>query len=181
MEIAGPALTDGVVTLRPLTSLDVPDFHAGQDEEQQRWFYVPGIASLERIQNFIAETQRDWQGNALRRYFGVCEAASGDLVGGIEVRDRGDRWANISWITFPAYRRRGYAARAARLAYEYAFATFEIDEVRAIIEDANVSSTSVARAAGFMLTGAAESEDYGPEYPGRMLRFVVTRDGNETR
>ena len=54
------------------------------------------------------------------RDFGIWSAATGGLVGNVEVRVLDDELVNLSYLVFPEWRRRGVATRAARLALEYA-------------------------------------------------------------
>ena len=86
--------------------------------------------------------------------------------------DRGDTRANISVGVYPGFRRLGYAARAVRLACEYARDALPVKAIVAIIDTENVASRGVAEAAGFVFEANAEPSEYGDE-TGLMLRYVL--------
>jgi RimJ/RimL family protein N-acetyltransferase len=111
-----PTLTDGIVTLRPLTLSDVADHLAGEDDEHaQRFGWFPKRSTEETVRAAILRWRNEWQTAGATRTFGAEEAASGDLVGGCELRLRGADRADISYWTFHGRRGHGFATRAVRL------------------------------------------------------------------
>lgn len=56
-------LTDGVVVLTPLAPDDAPEWLAGEDEEQLRWFEAPRPALLSDFEEFISSCQESWRTN----------------------------------------------------------------------------------------------------------------------
>ena len=78
--------------------------------------------------------------------------AGGELVGGAEIRLT-DGAANLSYWTFPAFRRHGFATRAARLVCTWAFAELGVERIEVVVDEDNVGSRQVAEGAGFAETG----------------------------
>src|SRR5712691_5939353 len=111
-----PRLTDSVVLLRPLLMSDAAEHLVGEDDEQRRWFESPRHGRLDDVIAFVQRSQASWRAGGPLRNFAICDAVTNALVGNVELRDRGDGRANISYVVFPAFRRRGLAARAIRLA-----------------------------------------------------------------
>jgi RimJ/RimL family protein N-acetyltransferase len=95
------------------------------------------------------------------------------LCGGVEIRVRADRRANVSYIVFPDARKRGLATRAVRLAARWAFSELDIEGLVAIVDESNVASIGVALASGFQLEGPAEAWEYSES--GVLLRYAQTR------
>ncbi len=78
---------------------------------------------------------------------------AGELAGGVELRLVRDGLASISYWTFPQFRRRGLATRAARLVADWAFSQFDLELIELAAEEDNLGSRGVARGAGFVETG----------------------------
>lgn len=158
------------VTLRVLTMVDVDSWHQGDDVEQQRWFEAPGPSPRESVVRHIRAVREDWAHSAGRRHWGIWR--DGLLCGGVEVAARGHRNAYLSYVVFPASRRRGVAAESISLAAEWALANLPVDRVVAVIDELNTASRATAGRAGFTCEGAADASEYSES--GRMLRYVLT-------
>ena len=167
-----PVLAGNGIVLRVLRPEDATAWHDGEDEEQRRWFQFPGPAPFENVAAAIAGWRTSWIDGGPVRQWGIWTGAE-QLAGGVELRDRGDRRANVSYVVFPWARRRGVATEAVSVAVQWAFANLDIDAVVAIIDEQNIASLSVARRAGFVRDGPAESWEYSETGP--MLRFVLVR------
>ena len=162
--------SDGVVALRALRPEDAEAWKEGEDDEQRRWFEMPGPAPMENVIGAIARWRTEWRDGGSVRHFGIWRGEA--LIGGVEIRVREDGRANVSYIVFPSWRRRGYAARAVRLATSWAFTALRVPAVVAIVHPENVASVAVAAAAGFRPDGTAEPWEYGETGP--MNRYVLT-------
>jgi RimJ/RimL family protein N-acetyltransferase len=108
----------------------------------------------------------DWAAGR-RAPFAVRHAASGDTVGSVELHlDDSDEWS-ISYLTHPAWRGRGIATRAVRLACGWAFATLGTDRVLLSAAEDNAASRWLARNVGFVDTGQRTKSEpivsFGPE------------------
>lgn len=163
-------LEDGVVRLRPLRAADAEAWLAGEDDEIRRWFQFPRASTRHDVDEAIASWRRSWRDRGRVRHFGVWEVETGALVGGVELRDRGDGSANVSYLVFAPHRRKGHATRAVRMAVIHAEQALPIERVVIITDADNVASQAVALAAGFRPDGPAdplEHVELGPH-----LRFV---------
>ena len=165
-----PVCSDGLVTIRPLSLDDAVAWNAGDDDEQRRWFEAPGPSTVVGVRWVIARWQASWQAGGPVFHFGVREALTDVLAGGVELRVRDDGRANLSYVIFPAFRRRGYARRAMELACGYAREALGAPAVVAIIHEENAASRAVALAAGFALDGLAEPWEYSES--GVILRYL---------
>src|ERR1700722_2252072 len=118
MRLPAP-LTDGEIVLDGHTLADAEAHLAGEDEEMRRRFEAPGPATLEGTRAAMAR----WiaaraAGGPMFAY--AVRGPEGVLMGGCEVRLLAADRANVSYWMFPAFRGRGYAARALALLVEAA-------------------------------------------------------------
>jgi RimJ/RimL family protein N-acetyltransferase len=146
--MAGHTLTDGVLVLNPLSTIDAPEWLAGEDEEQRRWFEAPRPAQLSDVHEFIVSCQESWSAMGDHRHWGIRRVDSPVLLGGVDLRAIGNQQVNLSYVVFPQYRRNGVARRASLLALNYA--STSMGAVTAIIKMlmGNVSSHNLALGLG---------------------------------
>lgn len=156
--------------LRVLRHVDADAWKAGEDPEQIRWFQAPGPAPIQNIVATIDTWRSNWSADGPVRHWGIW--TEGVLVGGVEVRVRDDRKANISYVVFPSARRRHLASKALSLVSASALERLDVAAIVAVIDEDNVGSRGVAHAAGFVLDGHAEPWEYSET--GVMLRYVRT-------
>lgn len=176
-----PRLTDDVIVLDGFTLDDVDAHLAGEDEEHARRFgWYPARSTPQTVRAAVLRWRREWKSGGTTRAFATRDAATGELVGGCELRlvERGV--AHLSYWTFPAHRRRGLAGRAVRLAAQYAFTELGVERLEIHVAPDNPASRGVARRAGFVEDGfvAAEADATGDETAGHpMVRYVRLADG----
>jgi RimJ/RimL family protein N-acetyltransferase len=174
-------LTDGQIVLDGFTLEDVADHLAGEDEEQARRFgWYPKRSTEETARAAILQWQGAWQDDGDRVAWAAREAGSRVLVGGCELKLRGDGLAEMSWWIFPPHRRRGLATRAIRLAGDYAFAHLGVRRIDAQIEPDNVGSRRAAENAGFVLQGPAPDLEMDDGTKRAALRYSRTRGAAQT-
>lgn len=166
----GPVLEDGVLRLRPLTLSEVAAWHAGEDDEVRKWFQFPRPSSRQDVTQAIKAWKRSWSEGGPVRHFGVWVIEQDMLVGGIEVRDRGEGAAYLSYMIFADHRRHGHATRAVRLAVDYARKALPVQRVVIITDTTNLASRGVAEGAGFELDGPADPREHVEI--GEMIRYV---------
>lgn len=166
-----PVLVGDDFELRALVLGDAATWKAGEDGEQIRWFEAPGPAPIENVIAAIRRWQAGWADDGPVRQWGIW--SDDQLVGGIELRQRDDGRANLSYLVFPAGRRRGLATRAVRVASTWALETLAVSAVVAVIDEQNVASRQVAERAGFVLEGPAEP--WESSETGIMLRYLLGR------
>lgn len=166
----GPVLDDGSVRLRPLALVDVVAWQAGEDDEIRKWFQFPRPSTRADVTRAIRTWRRSWAEGGPVRHFGAWSIDGDALVGGVEVRDRGQGSAYLTYLVFAAHRRHGYATRAVRLAVDYAREALPVQHLVIITDTANAASRRVAEAAGFTLDGPADPSEHVEM--GQMLRYV---------
>jgi RimJ/RimL family protein N-acetyltransferase len=149
---------------------DAAAWQSGEDEEQRRWFELPGQAPFEDVVAAIDGWMSSWREGGPVFHWGIWVPAD-VLAGGVELRDRGDGRANVSYVVFPHARRGGVATQAVRTASQWAFEHLEVDAVVAVIDERNHASRGVAEKAGFVLEGPAEPWEYSETGP--MVRYVL--------
>ncbi len=163
-------LEDGVVCLRPLQPADAEAWLAGEDDEIRRWFQAPRASTRSDVDAAIAAWTRSWQSDGRVRHFGAWAQESNTLVGGVELRSRGEDSAYLSYQVFAPHRRKGYGTRAVRLAVIHAEQALTVERLVIITDAGNLGSRGVALAAGFRLEGPADPYEHIEIGP--MLRFV---------
>jgi RimJ/RimL family protein N-acetyltransferase len=157
--VEAPRLTDGVIVLDGFTVADAGAHLAGEDEEQARRFgWYPAQSILGTVRRAIERWSGEWAGGAQTRAFALRQP-EGVLVGGCEIRLRGDGRAALSYWVFPAFRGRGYAGRAARLACEWAFTALGVERMEVYVEPDNVRSRAVAVRGGFREEGLLRARE----------------------
>jgi RimJ/RimL family protein N-acetyltransferase len=151
---AVPTLADDTLLLGAFTFEDVAPQLAGEDEEHARRFgWYPQRSTEETVRKAISGWQEDWEHDGLTRAFAARETESGKLVGGCQLRLRGDEVAQLSYWSFPSHRRSGYASRAVSLVCRFAFSSLGIERIEALVEPDNAASIGVLQRNGFVEEG----------------------------
>ena len=154
-----PVLSDGVVTLRGHHAGDVDGvLEQCTDPVSQQWTTVPVPYHREDARRFVTETPASaW---AEGRWMFAVEATDGDGVprfcGTVELRDEGNRRAEIAYGAHPWARGRGIVERALRLLLEWGFTE---QQLRAVVWWANRGNWASRRTAwklGFSCDGTVE-------------------------
>jgi RimJ/RimL family protein N-acetyltransferase len=161
-------LTDDVIFLRPLQLHDAADHLAGEDADIARWL-SGGRSTLAGVQRYIASCQENWQTSGPLRAFGVFDCATEKLIGSIEANlayRSVPGQVNISYSTFPDWRRRGIARRALELMASYLRLATNVRQMVVRIEPANEASLKVVERCGFEFIGMFE------EPKGQMARYT---------
>jgi RimJ/RimL family protein N-acetyltransferase len=154
-----PRLSDEVLVLDAFTLRDVAGQLGGEDEEHARRFgWYPEHSTEESVRRAILRWEREWRSGGRTRTFAARDVHSGELVGGCEIRIRDQGIAEMSYWIFPLYRGGGLAARAVRLACEYAFPELAVERMELYVEPDNHASRAVARKAGFVEEGTLRSQ-----------------------
>ena len=162
-----PRLTDGVVALGAHRVEDIATHVAGEDEETARRFgWWPQRSTADDVARSYEEWATNWRDNGSRRTFAVRDA-DGRLVGGCELRMRGDRTeGEVSYWTNADSRGRGYATRALALLASYAEG-LGLRRLESHVAADNLASRRVAEQAGFDLEA-----DYIDESGEQMVRYA---------
>ena len=150
--------SDGVVRLARFVPADAPVlFVADADPEHRRRFDIPDdfVPSLAHAQAVISRWEQEYRSG--RSFpFAVRSAVTGELLGGCELRPLDAATANLSYWTYPAYRRRGIAVRASVLVCGAAFDELGFRRIEVLIDVDNIASRKVAQRSGFREVGQRE-------------------------
>jgi RimJ/RimL family protein N-acetyltransferase len=170
-------LRDDVVILDRFTPADVEAHVAGEDEEHARRFgWHPARSTAETARAAIQRWSDDWENDGMTRAF-AARLLDGTLVGGTQLRFKGEEVAQISYWIFPSWRRRGLAARVVRLACEFAFGSLGIERVEALIEPDNDASRRVLDKVGFVEEGRLRNRGrFGDERRDMILFSLLPSD-----
>jgi RimJ/RimL family protein N-acetyltransferase len=163
-----PALSDGVVTLRPWREDDVPALVAAlQDPEIPRWTRVPSPYTERDARWFLATHRADRDEMSLA----IVSAANGDeLLGGIGFRLPRVRVGELGYWVAAGARGRGIATRAVNLLARWGFDELGLARVQILADPRNAASRHVAERAGFTSEGLLRSWD---ELKGERVDYLM--------
>ncbi len=147
---AVPVLSDGVVTLRPLTHHDLTAVvEQSRDPETVRWSTVPQPYGVTDAQEFLERVRSGWQDGSRSTW---ALEHRGEFAGLVATRPRTAGQVEISFATHPAHRGAGLMTRAVRLASQRA-----LDDGAEVVlwhaQVGNFGSRKVAWRAGFRVGG----------------------------
>ncbi|RKR90348.1 RimJ/RimL family protein N-acetyltransferase [Micromonospora pisi] len=163
-DLPGGSLTDGVVTLRPLTAADgefvyelhsLPDVIAGS---------VSGVAPTRAdVARRCLLAPARWLAGA-RADLLILDAASGGPAGEISLHHQESQpgEAMIGYAISPRWRRRGYPSRATRLLARWVFDHTGIQRLTAGTSPANLGSQRALEKSGFQREGRERGRLAGP-------------------
>jgi precorrin-6A synthase (deacetylating) len=148
------ALSDGVVTLRPVGLDDWPLLLAEHnDEESMRWAIFAGQIAEPEARAAAVRARRDWlSGRAAR--FVMVDSASERGAGMISVIRMGPPDVGvIGYGVLPEFRGRGFTTRALEVLVRWVFETTSIARLELGHKVGNEGSGVVAARAGFVREG----------------------------
>jgi RimJ/RimL family protein N-acetyltransferase len=164
-DLPGGELSDGVVTLRPLGEQDVDFYTELHDVPDVIATSVPPEPkSAGEIQRRCIRAQAHWlAGN--RADLVILDTATGERAGEIDLyyQEPPTGQAMIGYSMLPAYRKRGFASRAAQLLALWAFAETGIARLIAGTLPTNTGSQRVLEKAGFTREAYLRSRLPGPD------------------
>ena len=110
----------------------------------------------------IERAARAWQ-EGTWAVFRIADAATDEVVGGVNLRFADHDIAEISYFLRASARGRGFATRAVRLATRWAFDELGIERIELRVHPDNASSRRVAERAGFSLEGVERASRPWPD------------------
>nr|WP_255426877.1 GNAT family N-acetyltransferase [Pseudonocardia sp. C8] len=152
-------MADGVVVLSPLRWDDVEPHLAGEDAELIRWLNG-GPGNLATVRAHVRRAIERWADDGPKLSFGIRITGGAVLAGTIDADlDPAARRAGLAYGIYPAYRRRGLATRAVRLAARYLGERGDVDRISIDVDPDNVPSIGVARRAGFRFVRHVQDDE----------------------
>ena len=150
-------LTDGVVIVRLRRAGDLPHIAgAGEDREAARWLDEPeGRPATPSTPEQIAEI---WHSGAAAPLI-ISDAATDEPAGLINVQFRDGADPSVAYRVFPAWRGRGFAARALDVVCAWAFAELGVQRLVLEIDERNEASIRVAQRSGFTRCGVTTGDE----------------------
>jgi RimJ/RimL family protein N-acetyltransferase len=146
-----PPLSDGVITLRPMTAQDADAITAAaQDPEIPRWTRVPVPYRRADALSWVAGAELELDAGVTIGWLAVDHEDR--LLASISVMeiDREARTGEIGYWVAREARGRGVATRAVRLVRDWAAAELGLTTIEIEVHEDNLASQAVARAAGFV-------------------------------
>lgn len=154
-----PNYSDGVVRLTGFTHADIQTHLAGEDEETARQFgWWPRASTEETTRRAYDEWAANWASNGPIQTFAVRSHATGELLGGCQLREQADGSGHVSYWTSAQHRGQGMAQRALRLLCHHADVE-GVTGLEAEIAATNLASRAVAASAGFARRSTIAAED----------------------
>ena len=146
---AAPVLSDGIISLRPLTEDDIPDIVVGvQDPLVVRWTTVPTPYADADAVAFVAERAG---GAGPTPTWAITVLPDRRWCGTIDLRPDGAGGAELGYLLAPWARGDGHASRAMRLACAWGFSALGLDVITWLAYVGNDASLKSARRAGFQV------------------------------
>jgi RimJ/RimL family protein N-acetyltransferase len=159
-----PPLQDGELLLRPSREADAPAIRALYSEPDIRrwmgWDDQPPDDAGARAN--IERAAAAWQ-EGTWAVFGIADAATDEVIGGVNLRFAGHAIAEISYFLRASARGRGLATRAVRLVVRWAFDELEIERIELRVHPDNAPSGRVAERAGFRREGIERASRAWPD------------------
>ena len=150
-DLPGGELTDGMVTLRPVTAEDAEDMYALRNlPECIARSVPPEPVTREEVERRCAHTWAHWLAGS-RADLTIRDAATDAFAGDIGLfnPDRVTRQAMVGYSMVREWRGRGYVTRAVNLLTEWAFTDVGMERVIAGTAPDNTASQHVLSRAGF--------------------------------
>ena len=170
-----PALSDGVVTLRPWGEAgDVEALVAACNDRAIAEFLdlIPSPYTATDARAYVALTQQGWRGGTSANFAIV---ADGRAVGSIGVRwleGLDDGVAEVGYWVAREARGNGLCTRALRLVSRWALEERGVERLQLRADVANIASNKVAENAGFTREGVLRSSRYNARLA-RRVDFVM--------
>jgi RimJ/RimL family protein N-acetyltransferase len=157
-------LSDGVITLRPLTVADTDDTYALRAlPEVVASAVPPEVRDHDTIARTCARSEAGWLAGE-RASLTIRDTATGAYAGeiGLYYWEPPTLQAMIGYSILPQWRGMGYTTRAARLVADWAFSQVGVARLIAGTAPENVGSQRVLERAGFVREGYQRSRLPGP-------------------
>jgi RimJ/RimL family protein N-acetyltransferase len=164
--VALPAggLGDGVITLRPTVPADTREMIELESDATTIEVSFSGIRQDDaEIGRMTERAGLDWLVGQIAR-MSVVDIATGAVAGAVQIRLAGPpHVGGIGYGVHPAFRGRGYTARALRLLAEWAFAEGRFARLELGAKHDNIASQRAAASGGFEPDGVRRARLRNPD------------------
>jgi RimJ/RimL family protein N-acetyltransferase len=150
-----PALSDGVVMLRPWVESDIPFLiEVFKDPQILHWTATPPDVTEDQILEGIRSNKESFR-NGTAAVFAIQDYDTSQALGqvGLVHIDHGMQSAEVIYWLAAEARGRGAATRAVRLLCEWAFSAVNLRRLNLFTIVGNAASERVAERAGFSRNG----------------------------
>jgi RimJ/RimL family protein N-acetyltransferase len=159
-----PPLRDDDLLLRPGTARDVNAIREVYSESDiRRWMGWDGeLPDEAEARANLDRAAASWR-EGTWAVFRVVDAATDQVVGGVNLRMAGNETAEVSYFLRASARGRGLATRAVRLVTRWAFDELGIERIELRAHPENEASIRVAERAGFAREGIERASRAWPD------------------
>jgi RimJ/RimL family protein N-acetyltransferase len=159
-----PSLGDAELILRPSTERDVAAIRAVYSERDIRYWmgWDGGPPDDTEARANIERAAEAWR-EGTWAVFRIVEAATDEVVGGVNLRFGDFEVAEVSYFLRASARGRGLATRAVRLVSHWAFDELGIERIELRAHPENEASCRVAERAGFTREGVERASRPWPD------------------
>jgi RimJ/RimL family protein N-acetyltransferase len=162
--LPAPALRDADVVLRLSREDDVLAIREVYSEPDiRRWMgWDAELPDDTEARANIARAAKAWE-DGTWAVFRIADAASDEVIGGINLRFGEHDTAEISYFLRTSARGRGVATRAVRLVVRWAFERLGIERIELRVHPDNTASRRVAERVGFAREGVERASRAWPD------------------
>ena len=162
--LPAPVLRDADVVLRPSREDDVSAIREVYAEpDTRRWMgWDAELPDDTEARANIARAAKAWE-DGTWAVFRIADAASDEVIGGINLRFGENDTAEISYFLRTSARGRGVATRAVRLVVRWAFEQLGIERIELRVHPDNTASRRVAERVGFAREGVERASRAWPD------------------
>lgn len=158
-----PYPSDGVVLLRPAGPQDTAAMLESEDAVAVGFGFTGEPPDAAAYAERMTRSGVDWLVGAIAR-FALVDVATGRTAGSLDLRRSGPpQVGGIGYTVHPAFRGRGYTARALRLLSAWAFDVADFARLELGAKADNIASQRAAASGGFQPDGVRKSRLRNPD------------------
>lgn len=160
------SFSDGVITIRPFESEDVPNFFAtvrASAEVLGRWMpWCHADYSMDEAKAWLATCQAAWSQGASYPFL-IIGPESHEVMGSVDINqiNRDHNFGNIGYWVASAYSGKGIATAAVKLVTQFGFTEASFARLEIVTQVENIASRRVAEKVGAKLECIARNRLVG--------------------